>query len=164
MAFLRYLTFLALAAWVGGLAVLGGIAAPVVFAGLQAEHGMAGREIAGLLFGTMLERFQYVAWGAAAVLFLSYGLRAALGPRPRRTAVRIWTVTAMLAMSLITMFVLIPNIELIREGLDGAVALLPETEPRRISFGRLHGASTGLMLATILCGLGLAWAEMRDQY
>ena len=71
---------------------------------------------------------------------------------------------AMLAMSLITMFVIIPNIDAIRAGVDGAIALLPEGDPQRVAFGRWHGLSSGLMLATILCGLGLAWAEMRDQH
>ena len=164
MAFLRYLTFIALAAWAGGLAVLAGIAAPALFDVLQAQDAASGREMAGLLFGRMLEQFQYVAWAAALVLFVAYALRAALGPRPRHTALRIWTVMAMLAMSLITMFVIIPNIDAIRAGVDGAIALLPEGDPQRVAFGRWHGLSSGLMLATILCGLGLAWAEMRDQH
>lgn len=164
MAFLRFLTFLALAAWTGGLVALGAIAAPTLFEVLQAQDAAAGRETAGLLFGAMLGRFQYIAWAAALVLVVAYGLRAALGPRPRRTALRIWTVVAMLAMSLALVFGITPAIEEIRAGVDGAIALLPTDDPRRAAFGRWHGLSNGLMLLTILCGLGLAWAEMRDQH
>ena len=33
---------------------------------------------------------------------------------------------------------------------------------RRIEFGRLHGASTALMVITLVAGAGLIWVEMRD--
>ena len=164
MAFFRYLTFVALAVWVGGLAVLAGIAAPALFEVLQAQDPGEGRELAGQLFGVMLERFQYLAWAAAALLFLSYGSRAALGPRPRRTGFRIWAVALMLAASLVTMFVIIPNVDAIRASVDGAIALLPADDARRVAFGRWHGAASILALATMLGGLGLAWAEIRDQH
>jgi hypothetical protein len=79
-------------------------------------------------------------------------------------AIRIWTVLAMIAMSLVTMFVIIPNIDAIRLAIDGAVAALPASDPQRVAFGRWHALSSGLMLATILAGLGLAWAEVRDPH
>ncbi len=163
MTLLRYAAFLGLAIWVGGLAVLAGLGAPAIFDVLTTRDPAGGRELAGLLFGTMLERFQYVAWGAGAVLLLSLGLRAALGPRPRRTAIRIWTVVAMVAISLFTMFVIIPEIDAIRSAVGGAIAALPDADPRRVEFGRWHGLSSGLMLVTLAFGLGLAWAEVRDQ-
>ena len=164
MTLLRYAAFLGLAVWVGGLAVLAGLGAPALFDVLATQDPAGGRELAGLLFGTMLERFQYVAWGAAAVLLLSLALRAALGPRPHRTAIRIWTVVAMVAISLFTMFVITPQIDDIRAAVDGAIAALPAADPRRVEFGRWHGLSSGLMLVTIAFGLGLAWAEVRDQH
>ncbi|ODS53673.1 MAG: hypothetical protein ABS36_13695 [Acidobacteria bacterium SCN 69-37] len=164
MTLLRYAAFLGLAIWIGGLAVLAGIGAPTVFEALIARDPVAGRELAGLLFGTMLERFQYVAWGSAAVLFLSLGLRAAIGPRPRHTALRIWAVVLMLAISLVTVFVIIPAIDEIRGAIEGAVAALPAADPRRMAFGRWHGLSSGLMLLTIGLGLGLGWAEVHDPH
>lgn len=164
MNLLRYAAFLGLAVWIGGLAILAGLAAPTLFAVLAVTDPSGGREMAGMLFGTMFGRFQYVAWAAGAVIITSLSLRAALGPRPRHTAVRIWTVLAMVAMSLITMFVIVPNIDLIRAGVDGAVAALPATDPRRVALGRWHGLSSGLAMLTIACGLGLAWAEVKDQH
>lgn len=163
MTLLRYVAFLGLAVWIGGLTVLAGLSAPALFDVLAARDPAGGRELAGVLFGTMLARFQYVAWASAALLLLSLALRAALGPRPRHTAVRIWTVVAMAAISLVTMFVIIPEIDAIRSTVQGAVAALPDADPRRVEFGRWHGLSSGLMLLTIMCGLGLAWAEVRDQ-
>lgn len=164
MTLLRYAAFLGLAVWIGGLAILAGLGAPVLFEVLSARDPTGGRELAGQLFGTMFERFQYVAWGAGAAILASLALRAAIGPRPRRTAVRIWIVLAMVAISLFMTFVVIPNIDAIRLTVDGAVAALPAADPRRIELGRWHSLSSGLMLLTMLCGLGLAWAEVRDQH
>lgn len=164
MTFFRYLAFVALALWAGGLVALAGVAAPAIFELLQAHDPVAGRQMAGELFGVILGRFQYVAWLAAALLFLSYGSRAALGPRPRRTAVRIWIVAAMLAASLFTAFVIVPNVDAIRLSVEGPVAMLPADDARRIAFGRWHGLASVLAVATIIGGLGLAWAEMKDRY
>lgn len=164
MTLLRYAAFVGLAIWIGGLAILAGVAAPSLFELLPSRDPVAGRELAGELFAAMFGRFQYVAWGAGAVIVTSLSLRAALGPRPRRTAIRIWTVLAMVAISVATMFVIIPHIDAIRLGVDGAVAALPLTDPRRIELGRWHGLSSALAVATMLGALGLAWAEIRDQH
>ncbi|MCC7043748.1 MAG: DUF4149 domain-containing protein [Acidobacteria bacterium] len=164
MTLLRYAAFVGLAVWIGGLAVLGGLGAPALFDVLATQDPAGGRELAGLLFGTMLERFQYVAWGAAAVLLVSLGLRAAIGPRPRHTFIRIWVVVAMAGISAVTMFVIIPHVNEIRAAVDGAVAALPAADPRRVEFGRWHALSSGLMLLTVVFGLGLAWAEVHDQH
>jgi hypothetical protein len=164
MTLLRYAAFVGLAVWIGGLSVLGGLGAPALFDVLAAQDPTGGRELAGLLFGTILERFQYVAWGAAAVLLVSLGLRAAIGPRPRHTFIRIWVVVAMAGISVVTMFVIIPHVNEIRAAVDGAVAALPAADPRRVEFGRWHALSSGLMLLTIVFGLALAWAEVHDQH
>jgi quinol-cytochrome oxidoreductase complex cytochrome b subunit len=159
---LRFASLLALVLWVGGLAVLGGIGAPTIFAVLESHDPIAGRALAGVVFGAIFERFQYLAWALGALLLLLIGARAALGPRPRWFGLRMWTVTLMLAMSLATGLVLAPRIDAIRESVAGPVASLPSTDARQIEFGRLHGLSNVLMLVTLLGGIGLLWAEMRD--
>jgi hypothetical protein len=120
--------------------------------------------MAGWLFGVIFGRFQYVGLGAGVVLLGSLGARAALGPRPRRLAVRIWTVTAMLVMSAVTTFVIAPRIDAIRTGVHAPIASLPETDPRRVRFGQLHGASSVLMLIMIVAAGGLVWAETTDPH
>jgi hypothetical protein len=162
MKILRYVALLALAVWAGGLSALGAVAAPTLFAALQSQDPIAGREMAGWLFGTIFTRFQYVGLGAGVVLLGTLGARAALGPRPRRFALRMWTVAAMLAVSAVTTFVLAPRIEAIRTSVHAPIASLPETDPRRVTFGELHGASNVLMLFTILAGAALLWAESSD--
>lgn len=162
MSSLRFAAMVLLAVWVGGLAVLGGIGAPVIFAVLEAHDPLAGRALAGLVFGAVFDHFQHLTWGLGALLLVVLGARAALGPRPRRLAWRVWAVTAMLAMSLVTSLILVPRIEQISDSVTGAVAALPDTDARKIEFGRLHATSTSLMVVTLLAGLGLMWAEVND--
>jgi hypothetical protein len=164
MAFLRYLALLALALWIGGLVALGAAAAPSVFAVLQAHDPIGGRELAGVLFGVIFTRFQQISWGLAGVILVSLSVRALLGPRPPRFAIRVWVVTAMLAMSLATVFAIVPRIDAIRASVKGPIAALPDTDQRKITFGQLHGASNGLMLVIVLSGVALMWIETRDKH
>jgi uncharacterized protein DUF4149 len=162
MSLLRFASLLILALWVGGLAALGGVAAPALFDALGARDPAGGAGLAGWLFGTVFRRFQQVSWWLGGLLILLLGVRAALGPRPRRLAVRVWLVGIMLAMSLATAFVVAPRIEAIRAEANGAVHALPDSDARKAEFGRLHGASSVLMLMTLGLGAVLIWAEMRD--
>jgi hypothetical protein len=159
---LRFLGLLALSLWVGGLVALGVIGASTLFAVLQAHDPVAGRELAGAAFGAILQRFQYASWGAGTVLLGSLGLRAALGPRPRWFGARAWISAGMLAASVTTALLITPRIERIRAGVNGSVASLPDQDPRKAEFGRWHGLSTGLMVLTIVAGIGLIWVEMKD--
>jgi uncharacterized membrane protein len=163
MSLLRLACVLTLAIWIGGLAVLGFVAAPTIFHALEAADATSGRTLAGLTFGAVFDRFLHVSWGLGLLMIALLGARAALGPRPRRLGVRIWTVTGMLALSLVTGFFISPRINTIRDSVKGAVAALPDDDARKVEFGRLHGLSNGIMLVTIIAGVGLIWMELRDQ-
>jgi hypothetical protein len=161
MSLLRFLSLLVLTVWVGGLAVLGGIAAPAIFDVLEAADS-TGRETAGLVFGAVFGQFQRIVWALALLLLGLMGARAALGPRPKRLAWRMWTISAMFALSLATGLYVAPRIDAIRLEVGGPVASLPETDPRRTEFGRLHGASSAFMLITLLAGTWLIWIESKE--
>jgi hypothetical protein len=163
METLRWASFVALGLWVGGLVALGVVAAPEMFRVLEAQDPAGGRDTAARVFGAVLDSFQYVAWVCGGVLLVSLGVRAALGPRPRRTAIRFWTVALMLSASVAVKFVIGPRINQIRASTEGPIAALSTTDPVRVRFGRLHGASTGLMLFTVVAGLGLVWVEAKDR-
>jgi uncharacterized membrane protein len=162
MSVLRFVSVVLLALWVGGLAALGTIGAPAIFATIEAQDPSGGRTLAGAVFGAVFSRFQHVAWAIGGLLLAVLGARAALGPRPRRFGLRMWTIAGMVALSLVTVFVLGPRIDRLRESTPGTIAALPDTDPRKIAFGRLHGLSNGLMLVTLVAGLGLILAETRD--
>lgn len=163
MEALRWLSVVALAIWVGGLLTLGLVVAPTVFAVLETQPG-GGTELAGRVFGAILDDFQVVAWMCAGLLLASLAARAAIGPRPRRTALRTWTIMAMLAASIAVKFVIAPEIDSIRQSTNGPMATRAPDDPTRVRFGRLHAASTGLLCLTVLAGLGLVWSETRDRH
>jgi len=164
MVVLRVASLLVLSIWVGGLAVLGFVVAPLVFSTLEAQDPAGGRALAGLVFGAVFARFQDYAWGLGGLLILLLGARALLGPRPRRLGWRLWTIVGMLALSLYAAFVLTPRIDRIRRDTAGSVSALPDTDPRKQEFGRLHGLSNVFMLVTLVGGVGLLWIETTDTH
>jgi hypothetical protein len=162
MAFLRWGALLALAFWVGGLLTLGGLTASTLFDVLETYDPSGGRELAAVVFGRVFDDFQRATWIAAGVVLGSLAARAALGPRPRWWGLRMWVVVAMVAASAVSVFVISPRIEALRGAISGPVAALPETDDRRITFGRWHLLSTSLMTFTLVAGAGLIWTESQD--
>lgn len=162
MPILRVASLALVAIWIGGLAVLGMVAAPSVFAVLEQQDPVAGRTLAGLLFGDIFARFQHLALFLGAGLILVLALRALIGPRPRRLGLQLGLVATMLAASVYTGFVIAPRIDALRADTPATMASLPETDPRRSEFGRLHGLSNGLMVLTLVAGLALFWIEARE--
>jgi len=162
MSLLRFVSLLMLAIWVGGLGVLAAIVAPSVFGTLEAQDPATGAVTAGLVFGNVIRRFQHVAWILGVALALVLWARALIGPRPRRVGLRLWTLTAMIVMTLVGAFVIAPRIDAIRQRTSGPVRNLPDSDPTKIEFSRLHGASNALMLVTLVLGAGLIWMESKD--
>ena len=160
MVALRYAYLVALVFWVGGLLALGGIAGPALFEALSASSG-AGRELAGVAFGAVLARFHVAAYVAAAAMIVTLLLMRVLGPRPLRFGVRLAIVCAMAAVMLYSGLFLSGRIQRLQREIGGPVAALPEHDPRRVTFGRLHGLSTLLMMATAAGGLALLYWEAR---
>jgi len=50
----------------------------------------------------------------------------------------------------------------VQSAIGGAPSSLPPTDTRRVTFGRLHGLSTGLELVPVLGGLLLLFRELKD--
>jgi hypothetical protein len=158
---LRYAALLALVVWVGGVTVLGGVVAPAAFDVLGGS-GPAGRTLAGAVFADVLRRFHLVSYVCGGVLLASLLVRAVLGPRPRRFAVRIAIAVVMLGASVWSGLVLAPRIERAQRDLAVPLSTLAADDPRRTAFDRMHGTSTGLQLVPVLGGLALLFWELRD--
>jgi uncharacterized membrane protein len=98
MLALRYVYVLALVVWLGGMVVLAVLVVPAtnqVFHASAPANSALGDE----LLSVVVSRFDYLAYTAGAVLFLSLAVMAILGPRPPALAARLAIVTLMLAVS-----------------------------------------------------------------
>ncbi len=117
MLMLRYAYVLALAVWLGGMVVLGAIVAPSVFQVLPAYAPVAGRALAGAVFGTVLQRFHYVAYASGGVLLVTLVGMALLGPRPRSFAIRAAIIAVMLGVALYSGVVVLGEIDTLQREL-----------------------------------------------
>lgn len=162
MLALRYAGVVALTLWVGGAVALGAVAAPSIFDVLAARHVADDRVVAGAVFGETSRRFHLLSYACAVALFGSLLSRAVLGPRPRRFAVRLAVALLMLLAVGYSGFVLSEQIARASAEIGVAVSTLPEQDPRRIAFGRLHAWSLGVWLVPIAGGLCLLFMELKD--
>lgn len=162
MLTLRYTGVLALTLWVGGLIVLGAVAAPGVFDAVAARHVAGDRLLAGAIFGEMLRRFHLLSYVCGIVLLGTLVVRGVLGPRPIWFAVRLAIAFIMLAASAYSGLVVSGQIARAQEQIGVAPSSLPERDPRRTAFGRLHALSTGLQFIPLLGGMFLLLRELKD--
>jgi hypothetical protein len=164
MLVLRYAYLLALVIWLGGMLVLGAVVAPTVFQVLQARDPAAGRVLAGALFGGVLDRFHYVAYGCGAILLLTLVLMAVLGPRPAQFAVRTALAAIMLTIALYSGVAVLGSVRSLQREIGAGVApsTLPANDPRRVRFDELHLLSTRLMMVNIAGALVLLYWEARE--
>jgi uncharacterized membrane protein len=155
MLALRFVAALSLVVWLGGVIAIGSVVAPAAFAVLPVGD-------AASLVGETLRRFHLVSYAAGLVLLVSLTLMALLGPRPHAFAVRIATVSVMLAAMLASGAWIDRRIAALRTEIGVPVGSLAAQDPRRLEFGRLHGLSTSLMGIVAAGGLLLLYLETRD--
>lgn len=162
MVVLRYLYVLALAVWLGGMTVAGLVAAPAIFAVLEAWNPVEGRVLAGQVFGRLLATLHVVLYAAAAVMLVTLTVRRLIGPRPAAYGIRATLIAVMLGLALASGLGLGPRVEAMRRAIGGPVAALPESDARRATFYQLHGLSNLLLGATVAGALLLAFWESRE--
>lgn len=162
MLVLRYAGLLALTLWVGGLLVLGAIAAPSIFEVLAVRHIASDRLVAGAVFGEILRRFHLLSYACAAVLLATLVARGVMGPRPLLFAVRVGVAFLMFLATASSGLIVAPRIARIQSATGVAPSTLAENDPRRVEFGRLHAMSTAIQLVPVLGGLFLLFRELKD--
>ena len=162
MVLLRYLYVVALVLWVGGLITAGALVAPSIFGVLQAWNESQGRVLAGEVFGEVLLRLTWLSYAMGGIMFITLTLHRLLGARPVKYGIRVGIMALMLLMMMVTGFILIPKVDIIQAEVQGPVAALSATDPRRVEFNRLHGISTILFSVTAIGGLALCWWEARE--
>lgn len=124
MLALRYVYVLALVVWLGGMVVLAALVAPTITDVLQATAPANSRGLGDALLSVVLARFDYLAYTAGGVLFLSLAVMAILGPRPPAFAARMGIITLMLAVSAYSSITLVRPTRLMTINIVAALVLL----------------------------------------
>ncbi len=142
-----FVHLLGLSVWLGGIVALGAIAAPVLFRRLP-------RTEAGALFGPMLRVFEKVSLGAAIATVAGAAAKGWLGGQNAN----VWIVSRDVALGVMVLLLLAANfgvhpaIRRLQEATPG-IGALPETDPARARFQRMHKLSERMMSAQLFLGL-----------
>ncbi len=162
MLVLRYLYVLALVIWLGGMVVAGAIVAPSIFVVLEQWNAAEGRVLGGAVFGEVLRRLHLVGYAMGAVMLVALTMKRLLGPRPVGYGIRVGIIGAMLAFSFASGGFVSPRVSAITHQLSAPITSLPDGDPRRVEFNRLHGYSNWLLGLTALGGFALLWWEAQE--
>jgi hypothetical protein len=149
MSFLRFLMFLSLVVWLGGVIFLAFVEAPTVFSpGL-----LPTRHLAGSIVGRTLDLLHYMAIASGIVFLIASMIysRIARGT-PQLLAARHVLILFMLLMTLISQFAITPKMRAIRDEVR-VIDTVPLDNPQRVEFDRLHSWSEKVEGAVLLLGL-----------
>jgi len=118
-------------AWLGAALLFVAVVAPAAFAALPT------RTLAGALVGAVLPALFYAGIVTGiALLAASAWIRGARIVTPGTVGGLLIAISCAAAQ-----FVVAPRIERARAAIGGPVESVPASDPRRVAFGRLHGAS-----------------------
>jgi hypothetical protein len=136
-----------MAVWVGGIVALGAIAAPTLFRRLPASD-------AGALFGPMLEVFEKVSTGAAIAAVAGAIAKGWIGEQNANVWMLVrWAALIVMVLLLATANTVVhPRIRALQAKTPG-IGALPDSDPERRAFQKLHKLSERLMTGQLVCGL-----------
>ncbi len=149
MAILRFLMLLSLVVWLGGLIFFSFVVAPSLFSILPSRH-LAGTVVTRAL--ASLHWMGVVSGVVFAVCSMVYTNATQGSPEP--LAARHIIVYLMLALTIASQFGISPKMHALRAAMV-KVDDVPQDDPRRVEFNRLHAWSTRLEGGVFLAGLVL---------
>jgi hypothetical protein len=151
MSFLRFLMFLSLIVWIGGL-----IFFPVV--AQTAFSVLPTRNLAGMIVGRSLTILHWMAI-ASGVIFLISSLiynRLTTGSMHAFGARHI-LICLMLLLTLISQFGIIPRMNALKASMPAEIDAVPLDNPARVQFDALHVWSTKIEQGVLVLGLVLIY-------
>ncbi|HUO14397.1 MAG TPA: DUF4149 domain-containing protein [Verrucomicrobiae bacterium] len=147
MSFLRYLMFLSLVVWIGGLIFFAFVLAPTAFQVLPNTH------LAGNVVGRALGKLHWIAIISGIVFLISSLIYSRLTDGTAHVfGLRHILICVMLGLTLFSEFWIIPRMDTLRAQV-GDFAAVPLTDPARIQFDALHVWSTRVEGGVLLLGL-----------
>jgi hypothetical protein len=150
MSFLRFLMLLSLAVWIGGLIFFAFVLAPTAF---SIPAVLPNTHLAGNVVRSALSKLHWIAIGSGIVYLISSLLYSRLTDGAAHVfGARHILLCAMLALTLVSQFGIMPRMDTLRASL-GEVSAAPIDNPERIQFDALHVWSTRVEGAVLLLGL-----------
>ena len=156
MSILRYLMWLALIVWLGGVIFFAAVLAPTVFSVLPTRH----------LAGNVVNRSLHVLhWMGivSGLVFLGSSMvysRYTSGS-PHLFAARHVLLFLMLLLTSASQFGISPKMATLRSSM-GDIDSVSESDPQRIQFNSLHAWSTRLEGGVLLLGLAVVYLTSRS--
>jgi len=147
MSFLRYLMFLALVVWLGGLIFFAFVLAPTVFTVLPTRH------LAGNVVARSLSSLHWIGIVSGIVFLVCSMLYNHLAKGTHGLfAARHVLIVLMLVLTLISQFSIMPRMDTLRASI-GEIDAVPPSNPARMQFDALHVWSTRIEGGVLLLGL-----------
>jgi Domain of unknown function (DUF4149) len=156
MSFLRFLMFLSLVVWVGGIIFLSFVEAPSAFSIAPSRH------LAGTLVGHTLSILHWMGLFSGVVfLGCSMLLSSLVTGSAQPLAARHILVCGMLLLTVISQFGVSPKMAALRAQF-GDIDTVPANDPGRLQFDSLHQWSVRLEVVVLLLGLTAIYFTVRQ--
>jgi uncharacterized membrane protein len=150
MSFLRYLMFLSLMVWIGGLIFFAFVLAPTVF---NIPEVLPNTHLAGNVVGRALGKLHWIGIISGLVFLVSSLVYSYIGAGAvEALTARNVLICLMLTITLISQFGIVPRMDGLRASL-GETSSAAGDNLARIQFDALHAWSTRLESAVLLLGL-----------
>jgi hypothetical protein len=155
MSILRFLMFLSLVVWVGGIIFLSFVEAPTAF------HVLPSRHMAGSVVGHSLGVLHWMGLFAGVVFLGSSMLLSSLTTGSAQPlAARHVLIGLMLLVTVVSQFGISPKMAPLRAQF-GDIDTVPATDPGRVQFDALHVWSVRLEVAVLLLGMAVIYLTAR---
>jgi hypothetical protein len=157
MSIVRFLMLLSLVAWVGGIIFFAFVLAPTVF-----HPGiLPSRQVAGAVVSRSLGILHWMGLTSGLVFLIASMVQAkvttgVVSPFTTRNVL----VFAMIALTMISMFGISTRMLALRNDMV-FIDSIPQDDPRRVEFNRLHLWSTRLEGTVIVLGLAVIFLTAR---
>ncbi len=150
MSFLRFLMLLSLVVWIGGLIFFAFVLAPTAF---SIPSVLPNTHLAGNVVGRALSKLHWLGILSGIVYLVSSFLYSRFTDGTAHVfAMRHVLLCLMLTLTLISQFVIIPRMDVLRASL-GDVNAAAIDNPQRVQFDALHVWSTRVESGVLLLGL-----------
>lgn len=157
MSFVRFLHLLSLVLWVGGIAFLAFVLAPIAFRpGL-----LPSRHLAGAVVGQSLNVLHWLGLTCGIVFLITSAVESNVvtGSAALFSAKNL-LVCAMIVLTVISMFAISTRMFQLRNDMV-VVDNVPQDDARRVEFNRLHIWSTRVESAILILGLAVVYLTAR---